>query len=77
VPDRVIALDPETYVRLGPTVRRRIRSGPVGARVLMIGGVPGRPYVPPANTELGGPETLGPSASSAMAPGGPPPQLRL
>jgi hypothetical protein len=77
VPERVIELDAETYVRLGPAVRRRLRSGPAGARVLMIGGVPGHAYTPPANTELGGPEILGPSASSAMSPGGPPPQLRL
>jgi mannose-6-phosphate isomerase-like protein (cupin superfamily) len=75
VPDRVIPLDAETFVRLGPSVRRRIRSGPTGARVLMIGAVPGRPYVPPANTELGGPETLSPTASSAMAPDGPPARL--
>lgn len=76
VPDGIVTLDPETFVRLGSAVRRRIRSGPAGARVLMIGGVPGQAYVPPANTELGGPETLGPTASSAMAPNGPPPQLR-
>src|SRR5271165_3106410 len=36
VPDGVVALDPETFVRLGSRVRRRIRSGPAGARVLMI-----------------------------------------
>lgn len=75
VPDGTVELGPETFVRLGPSVRRRIRSGPEGARVLMIGGVPGHAYTPPANTELGGPETLGPTASSAMAPDGPPPQL--
>jgi quercetin dioxygenase-like cupin family protein len=75
VPDGVIRLDPETFVRLGPEVRRRIRSGPDGARVLMVGAVPGKPYQPPANTELGGPETLAPTASSAMAPDGPPSQL--
>jgi hypothetical protein len=75
VPDRVIGLDTETYVRLGPAVRRRIRSGPAGARVLMIGAVPAEAYVPPANSELGGPEALGPTASSAMVPGSPPPQL--
>jgi oxalate decarboxylase/phosphoglucose isomerase-like protein (cupin superfamily) len=50
-------------------------TGPQGARVLMIGAVPGHPYVAPANTELGGPETLGATASSAMAPDGPAPQL--
>jgi hypothetical protein len=76
VPDGVVALDTETFLRLGPAVRRRIRSGPAGARVLMVGGVPGRAYVPPANSELGGPETLGPAASTAMAPDGPPPQLQ-
>jgi hypothetical protein len=75
VPDGTVTLDRETFVRIGPLVRRRIRSGPSGARVLMIGGTPGRPYAAPANTELGGPETLGTTASSAMAPDGPPPQL--
>jgi len=75
VPDGVVALDPETFVRFGSRIRRRIRSGPAGARVLMIGAVPGARYVPPANSELGGPETLAPTASSAMAPDGPPPQL--
>lgn len=75
VPDGTVELGPETFVRLGPSVRRRIRSGTEGARVLMIGGVPGQAYTPPANTELGGPETLAPTASSAMAPDGPPPQL--
>jgi hypothetical protein len=75
VPDGTVELDPETFVRLGPEVRRRIRSGPEGARVLMIGGVPGQAYNPPAMSELDGPETLGPTASSAMAPDSPPPQL--
>jgi hypothetical protein len=75
VPDGVVQLDPETFVRLGPSVRRRLRSGAPGARVLMVGGVPGQPYTAPPNSELGGPETLGPTASSAMAPDGPPPQL--
>jgi hypothetical protein len=73
--DGVVALDPATFVRLGPLVRRRIRSGPEGARVLMIGAVPGQPDQPPANTELDRPETLAPTSSSAMAPDGPAPQL--
>ncbi|HEY2160711.1 MAG TPA: hypothetical protein VGH24_05345 [Solirubrobacteraceae bacterium] len=75
LPDAVIALGPETYIRIGAGVRRRVRSGPEGARLLMIGGTPGQPYVAPASFELGGPETLSPTASTAMAPGGPPPQL--
>jgi hypothetical protein len=75
VPDGTVGLDPETFVRLGSEVRRRLRSGPEGARVLMIGGVPGQAYIPPAMSELDGPETLGPTASSALAPDGPPPKL--
>jgi mannose-6-phosphate isomerase-like protein (cupin superfamily) len=77
VADGVVALDRETFIRLGPNARRRLRSGPEGARVLMVGGVPGRPYTSPANSELGGPESLDcPTASTVMAPGGPAPQLR-
>jgi uncharacterized membrane protein YidH (DUF202 family) len=75
VTDATIRLDTETFIRLGPEVRRRIRSGPDGARVLMIGAVAGKPYTPPPMSEPGGPETLGPTASSALAPDGPPPQL--
>jgi mannose-6-phosphate isomerase-like protein (cupin superfamily) len=61
-----IALDRETFVRIGPSVRRRLRSGPQGARVLMIGATPGRVYAPPTMTELGGPETLAPTADSSL-----------
>jgi mannose-6-phosphate isomerase-like protein (cupin superfamily) len=61
-----VALDRETFVRIGPHVRRRLRSGPQGARVLMIGAVPGRVYTAPAMTELGGPETLAPTADSSL-----------
>jgi mannose-6-phosphate isomerase-like protein (cupin superfamily) len=61
-----VALDRETFVRIGPQVRRRLRSGPQGARVLMIGAAPGRVYKPPAMTELGGPETLAPTADSSL-----------
>jgi len=76
LPDAVIALDPETFIRIGPAVRRRVRSGADGARLLMVGGTPGRAYVAPASFELDGPDTFqSPSASSAMKPGGPPPQL--
>lgn len=63
-------------MRIAPQTRRRLRSGPDGARLLLVGGVPGAAYVPPANSELGGPETLDcPTASSAMNPDGPAPRL--
>jgi mannose-6-phosphate isomerase-like protein (cupin superfamily) len=42
-----IALDPETIVRVGPGISRRIISGPQGVRILALGGVPGAAYEPP------------------------------
>jgi uncharacterized cupin superfamily protein len=42
-----LALDPECAVRVGPGTSRVLASGPEGLRVLIIGGVPGRPYAGP------------------------------
>lgn len=75
LPDRSVPLDQDTFLRIGPTTRRRVRTGPEGARLLMLGAIPGRVYEPPENTRLGGAEVLAPTASSALIPGGPPPQL--
>jgi mannose-6-phosphate isomerase-like protein (cupin superfamily) len=76
LPGRVVALDPETFVRVGPQTRRRIRTGSEGARILALGGVPGEAYEPQEDTPLGGPETFScPTASSSLIPDGPPPQL--
>jgi mannose-6-phosphate isomerase-like protein (cupin superfamily) len=47
------AIDTETFVRVGPGVRRRLLSGPEGMRVVALGGVPGVAYEPPAYTEAG------------------------
>jgi len=47
LPDDVVALDHETFVRIGPGTRRRVRSGQEGARLLMLGGTPGGAYKPP------------------------------
>jgi mannose-6-phosphate isomerase-like protein (cupin superfamily) len=47
-----IPLDPETIVRVGPGVSRRIVSGPQGARILALGGVPGAVYEPPEFTKI-------------------------
>ncbi len=78
LPDRVVELDPETFARIGPGTRRRLRSGPDGARVLMIGGRPGEAYEPQPNSELGGTEAFGcPTASSDLIPDSPPPQIGL
>jgi quercetin dioxygenase-like cupin family protein len=62
-----IDLGAGTFVRVGPGERRRLRSGPRGARVLAIGACPGRAYEPPPNSELGGPEILAPTASTSMS----------
>lgn len=59
-------VDTETFVRVGPEGRRRFRSGPEGARLLAIGGVPGRAYEAAPNSELGGPEDFLPGAETAM-----------
>jgi hypothetical protein len=75
LPGGRIELDPETFVRVAPGARRRLRSGPDGARILVIGGIPGAAYQPAANSQLGGPEGFLEGASSAALPDGPPPEL--
>ena len=44
-------LDPEHLARIGPSVARRLRSGPDGMRVLCVGGVPGGVYEIPEWTD--------------------------
>ena len=51
-------LDPETMVRVGPGVRRKVWPGEDGLRVLIIGGVPDQPYEPPAMSKLGEPDPI-------------------
>lgn len=51
-------LDPETIVRVGPGVSRKVWPGEEGMRVLVVGGVPGAPYEAPEVTRLGAPDPL-------------------
>jgi mannose-6-phosphate isomerase-like protein (cupin superfamily) len=51
-----IALEPELFVRVGATTRRKIFAGPEGLRMLALGGVPGQAYVAPEVTKLGAPD---------------------
>ena len=44
-------LDSGHLVRVGPEQARRIATGADGARVMVVGGVPGAPYDPPAWTD--------------------------
>ena len=49
-------LTPDLIVRVGPGTSRKLLPGPEGARVLAVGGYPGKPYQAPEFTELGGPD---------------------
>ena len=49
-------LDPDTMVRVGPGIPRKIWPGDDGMRVLALGGVAGQAYKAPDVTLLGGPE---------------------
>jgi mannose-6-phosphate isomerase-like protein (cupin superfamily) len=51
-------LDPETLVRVGPGVKRKIYPGEQGARILALGGVPGKAYEAPDVTQLGAPDPM-------------------
>jgi quercetin dioxygenase-like cupin family protein len=46
-------LEPGVWARVGMGQLRRVVPGPDGLRVIVIGGTPGRAFVPPAWTELG------------------------
>ena len=48
----VLTLDQGEMIRIGPGTTRHVRSGPDGARLLVIGGVPGAVYEPPAYSQL-------------------------
>jgi mannose-6-phosphate isomerase-like protein (cupin superfamily) len=71
-----VALTRETLVRVGPSTRRRARSGPDGARLLVVSGVAGSPYVPAPISELDGTEAISPTASTSSLENSPASQLR-
>ena len=47
-----VELSPDVIVRVGPDAKRCIRTGPDGARILALGGVPGSAYEINPQTEL-------------------------
>jgi len=53
-----VRAEPETAIRVAPGTKRHIDPGSDGVRILVIGGVPGGVYQPPAFTELGGPDPV-------------------
>jgi hypothetical protein len=55
-------IDPDTMVRVGPGATRKIYPGDEGARILALGGIPGKVYEASPITDLGAPD---PSATAA------------
>ncbi len=47
-----IPIDPDTIVRVGPGVSRRIFPGDEGVRILALGAVPGAAYEPPEFSKI-------------------------
>lgn len=54
----VHALTPDVMVRVGPGVKRKIRTGDSRLRLLAMGGKPGAVYEPSANGKLGAPDPM-------------------
>ena len=51
-----VTLDPDTLVRVGSDTKRKVYTGDEPLRMLIIGGVPGKPYVAPDVSKLGSPD---------------------
>jgi mannose-6-phosphate isomerase-like protein (cupin superfamily) len=54
----VHALDSDSMIRVGPAVKRKVRTTDSPLRLLVIGGVPGGVYEEPASSQLGAPDPL-------------------
>ncbi len=48
-------LEPGMFARVGPSEKRKLVTGEGGARILALGGTPGKIYEPPEFTEEGAP----------------------
>jgi mannose-6-phosphate isomerase-like protein (cupin superfamily) len=53
-----VTIDTSTPVRVAPGTKRTISTGDQPARILAIGGIPGKPYEAPKISELGEPDPL-------------------
>ena len=56
VEDEEIELDQDKMVRVGPETKRKVRSGPDGMRLIILGGVPGKVYERADRFRKGGPD---------------------
>ena len=55
-----VRLDPDTLVRVGVEVWRKVWPGDDGVRLLIVSGVPGRAYDAPEISQIGAPESVSP-----------------
>jgi mannose-6-phosphate isomerase-like protein (cupin superfamily) len=53
-----LPLEPDCMVRVGPTAKRKVWPGDEGIRLLIVSGVPGKPYQAPDLTKLGEPDPI-------------------
>lgn len=51
-------LDTDHVARVSAGTKRKVWPGPDGIRVLVLGGVPGEVYEPPARSKLGEPDPM-------------------
>src|ERR1044071_3222784 len=56
VDGETMPLDEDHRVGVGRPAKRKVLAGREGIRMLIVGGVPGRAYTPPAPSEIGGPD---------------------
>lgn len=52
-------LEAGVFARVGPGEKRKLVSGAEGARILCVGGTPGKPYEAPGWSDESGPPTSG------------------
>lgn len=51
-------LDADHVARVAPSTKRKVFPGPEGIRLLVLGGVPGKPYEAPDISKLGEPDPM-------------------
>jgi mannose-6-phosphate isomerase-like protein (cupin superfamily) len=51
-------LDSDRVAKVGPGAKRKIWPGAEGIRVVVVGGIPGQPYVAPDLSKLGEPDPM-------------------
>ena len=61
-------IDETRVARVTPEAKRKLWPGPDGIRVVILGGVPGKLYEPPAISKLGEPDPMADSGGKVAVP---------